>query len=120
MSNILDSAALAALVDTYLAAWNEPDATTRREHLASAWSADGEYIDPQSHSSGREELNAIIDGFQSGSPGARFSLNGPISHHHNVIRFYWTLRFANGVEVQGMDYGEIAPDDKLTRIVGFF
>ncbi len=116
----LNPAQMAQLIDTYLAAWNEPDAMSRRRLLASAWAADGIYTDPQSHGANRDELDAIIDGFHRSSPGAGFTLDGPVSHHHHVVRFYWTLRFANAMEVPGMDYGEIGADGKLAKIVGFF
>lgn len=112
--------ALAQLIDTYLAAWNESDAARRATLLAQCWAEDGAYTDPQSDVTGREALSAVIGGFHSGNPGSRFTLDGPIDHHHDHIRFYWTLRLGHGAEMRGMDYGRLSDHAKLTRIIGFF
>jgi hypothetical protein len=109
-----------ATIEKYLAAWNEPEPAARRALLEACWSADGTYTDPRSHGANLAELDAIIAGFLSASPGAEFTLNDKIDAHHGYVRFYWTLHFANGTELPGMDYGEIAPDGKLKKIVGFF
>ncbi len=42
----LNPAQMAQLIDTYLAAWNEPDAMSRRRLLASAWAPDGVHRSP--------------------------------------------------------------------------
>lgn len=109
-----------AIVKQYITAWSEPDAAARWVLLEAAWSTDGSYTDPLSHASNRADLDTLIAGFLSANPGAQFTLNGKIDSHHGYIRFFWTLTFADGTELPGMDYGEIAPDGKLAKIVGFF
>jgi hypothetical protein len=112
--------ALETLITGYTSAWSEPDPQRRRAFLETVWEADGVYTDPQAYAPGRDALDAVIAGFLASTPGATFTLNGAVDHHHSHIRFYWTLRLANGHEVPGMDYGEISPDGKLSKIVGFF
>ena len=108
------------VVAGYIAAWSEPDDTARDALLARVWADDGTYTDPTVALTGRAALNAHIGGFLAGNPGARFTLDRPYDHHHGHVRFYWTLHFANGVTIPGMDYGELSPEGKLVRIVGFF
>lgn len=117
---IMESHEVDALIADYVAAWSEPDPATRQRLLASAWSDDGTYIDPTSQSSDRAGLDAMIAQFHTNNPGATFTIKGNVEHHHGHIRFFWTLHFANGAEVSGMDYGQVTPDGKLARIVGFF
>jgi Domain of unknown function (DUF3291)/SnoaL-like domain len=107
-------------LEKYVAAWSEPDAAARQSLLEAVWSADGTYTDPMSHAANRAELDAIIARFLSANPGAKFTLKDKIDSHHGHVRFFWTLHFANGTELPGMDYGELAPDGKLIKIVGFF
>lgn len=112
--------ALNTLITTYTAAWSEPDPQARMALLEQAWDADGIYTDPTAHAPGREALHALIGGFLAANPGATFALTAPIDHHHEHIRFYWALRFANGQELAGMDYAAVSPEGKLAKIVGFF
>jgi hypothetical protein len=108
------------LIETYVAAWSEPDAAARGVLLDACWHADGTYTDPLSHVSGRDELDARIAGHLARIPGSRITLKGEPDHHHRHIRFDWLLRRADGTEMRGMDYGELSPDHKLSKIVGFF
>ena len=108
------------LIDGYLAAWNEPDATLRQQILARVWTDDGHYTDPQSDGKGRDALDQIIARLHKSVPGGHFNINSSIDHHHNVVRFAWTFKQPNGSALNGMDFGEIADDGRLRRIVGFF
>lgn len=111
---------LNTLIENYVTAWGEPEASARWKLLEAVWQEDGTYTDPLSHAANRAGLEAIIALFLKNNPGAKFTLTGQPDHHHQHIRFYWTLRLANGRELPGMDYGEVSPEGKLVRIVGFF
>jgi hypothetical protein len=117
---MLTPQALEALITGYTSAWGENDPLKRRALLEEVWEADGVYTDPQTHAPGRDALDAHLAGFQASIPGATFTLNGAVDHHHNAVRFFWTLHMPGGQEIPGMDYGEISPDGKLSKIVGFF
>ena len=44
-----------------------------------------------------------------------------IDAHHGAIRFTWTLRAGDGkIVTEGIDFGELADDGRLSRITGFF
>lgn len=114
------SSEVEALVAAYLELWNQPDQTRRQTLLEQVWSETGQYADPTVQASGREALNQVIAGFHERFPGSSFSLNGKVDHHHQFVRFSWTLKFANGSTLAGMDFGEIAEDGRLSKITGFF
>jgi len=116
----MSPAGIDALFADYVAAWSEPDAVARQRLLEAVWYEAGAYTDPISQASNRAELDAIIARFLGENPGAAFTVAGKIDHHHSYVRFFWTLRFASGAEMSGMDYGEVSPDGKLIKIVGFF
>jgi hypothetical protein len=108
-------------VAAYAQAWNEPDEAKRRKLLEAAWAADGTYTDPTAHVEGRAALVAHIAGFHQQMPGARIRATSGIDVHHGRLRFTWAMDDAHGaVVVEGIDFGELAPDGRLARIVGFF
>ena len=111
---------ITVLVANYVAAWSEPDPASRQRLLEIVWDDKGTYTDPMSSATGRSELDALIAHFLGASPGAKFIVNGKIDRHHSHVRFYWRLRLATGLEMDGMDYGELSPAGKLVKIVGFF
>ncbi len=109
------------MVETYAAAWNEPDPVARRALLERSWADDGTYTDPTAAVAGREALIAHIDAFQQQFPGVPIVLTSGVDEHHGWVRFGWRMPAADGtVIVEGLDCGELAPDGRLRRIVGFF
>lgn len=113
--------ALDDLLKVYCAAWNEPDARLRRELLEKAWTSEGTYTDPQSFVEGREALVEHIGKFLKSSPGARIIQSSRADFHHGMFRFAWKFVGGDGKTVmEGIDFGTVAADGKLQRIVGFF
>ena len=109
------------IVSTYGAAWLEPDEEQRRQLLAQAWAEDGSYTDPLRHVKGREALSQAIAAFQQRRPGERIILTSGVDHHHGMVRFAWKWYGADGSMIlEGVDFGELASDGRLRRIVGFF
>ena len=54
-------------------------------------------------------------------PGARLEFMSGIDVHHNVVRFLWRLVRADGTcGDTSIDFGEVGPDGRLVKIVGFF
>jgi hypothetical protein len=108
-------------VTTYAAAWGEPDEGKRRRLLEAAWADDGVYTDPTVLVEGREALVAHIGGFLATTPGARIRATSGIDTHHGRLRFTWTMHAADGsLVVEGVDFGVLAADGRLRRIIGFF
>jgi hypothetical protein len=110
----------AEAVATYGAAWNETDEGKRRELLTKSWSDDGVYMDPTGRADGRDALVAHIGGFQGMMAGHTISNTSAVDVHGNVFRFSWIMRNGDEDVLEGMDFGELADDGRISRIVGFF
>jgi hypothetical protein len=117
----MDRSAVEKTVTQYMAAWNEPDNAARGALLAQCWSEDGVYLDPSVSLAGRNALGVHIAAVQTKRPGARLEFVSGIDIHHNVVRFLWRLVRADGTcGDTSIDFGEVGPDGRLARIVGFF
>lgn len=109
------------LVALYTSAWSEPDGALRQKLLDQVWAEDGTYTDPTAHVAGRKGLIDHVGGFFEQFPGAHIVLTSGVDTHHQKLRFAWRMVLADGsVFVEGIDFGELSPDGKLHRIVGFF
>ena len=112
---------LAKVLQAYGAAWSEQNESTRSGLLNEAWDEAGTYQDPTADVVGREALSAHIGDLLQKMPGARLSLTSGIDEHHGQLRFTWKLVGADGdLIVEGIDFGEVGEDGRLTKIVGFF
>jgi hypothetical protein len=113
--------ALDETVKVYCDAWGESNIEKRRMMLERVWTSNGTYTDPVSHVEGREALIERITGFLERFPGATIVPSSHADLHHDVLRFTWRLVSADGKTLnEGIDFGEIANDGRLKRIVGFF
>jgi hypothetical protein len=109
------------LVDVYASAWCEPDAAKRKTLIEQCWADEGLYCDPVADGRGRDALDGFIAGMHTQAPGAKIVLTSGIDQHHNQIRFAWSFVQADGkTAIEGIDVGEIAPDGRLGRIVGYW
>jgi hypothetical protein len=110
-----------ALIDTYLAAYSEPDPTRREELVARAWADDGRLVDPPMQAAGHAEIHAMAGAVQQQFPGTRFRRASAVQEHHGLARYAWELiDEQDGVVLTGMDVAEVAHDGRLARVVGFF
>ena len=110
----------AEAVATYGATWNEPDEKQRLALLTKSWADDGVYMDPTGRADGRDALLAHIGGFREMMPGHTIDMTSGVDVHANVFRFAWVMRKDGETVIEGMDYGELADDGRISRIVGFF
>jgi hypothetical protein len=111
---------LAATVAAYGEAW-AADEDERRRLLESAWHETGVYADPMGRAEGREALVAHIAGFQQQFPGHRIVMTSGVDEHGGCFRFGWAMTDADGnIAMEGVDFGEVAPDGRISRITGFF
>ena len=117
----MDDNAIKQAVTQYMAAWNAPEAASRQALLAQCWSDSGVYLDPRTALTGRDDLARHIATVQAARPGARLEFISGIDVHHHVVRFLWRLVRADGsCGDVSIDFGEVGPDGRLVRMVGFF
>jgi hypothetical protein len=109
------------IAESYLAAWNEPDAETRRKLVDEVFATDATLTDPLAEVSGREAITALIEGARAQFPGMTFTLGGAVDRHHHLARFTWHLGPAGAPEplVVGFDVVELNADGKIRAVHGF-
>ena len=109
------------IVTKYMAAWNEADVARRNALLERCWADGGIYVDPGVELAGRDALAQHIAKMQAGRPGARLEFMSGVDVHHRVLRFLWRLVRVDGTFGDtSIDFGEIGPDGRLIKMVGFF
>jgi len=110
-----------ATVDTYLAAWSEPDAVRRAELVEQVWTPDGRLVDPPLEGIGHAGIADLGVALQTHYPGHTFRRTSGVDAHHDQLRFTWELVGPDdAVALTGLDVGEVAPNGRLHRIAGFF
>jgi SnoaL-like domain len=112
---------LRALIDRYIAMWNETDTERRREIIAATVTEDATYLDPLLSGTGVDGIDAMIAGAQQQFPGHRFELSSGPDAHHDRVRFAWTLHpdDGGGPVAAGVDFGTLAEDGRLRAVTGF-
>jgi hypothetical protein len=109
------------IVTKYMAAWNEADVGRRNALLEQCWADGGVYVDPGVELAGRDALAQHIGKMQAARPGARLEFMSGVDVHHRFLRFLWRLVRADGTFGDtSIDFGEIGPDGRLIKMVGFF
>lgn len=118
----MTGSSLTDLIDSYCAAWNEPDAARRTAMLAAVWTPDATYADPAVDNATAEDLVAHIERIRQSRPGASVKRCGPIDHHHTYARFSFHVIMPDGSVIrEGIDIVDLSADGrKIRRIVGFF
>lgn len=108
-------------VDLHLAAYAEPDPTTRADLVARAWADGGQLIDPPFDGTGRDEVAAMADAVLAHYPAHTFRRTTAVDEHHGFARYGWELVGPDGtVAVNGTDVAQFGEDGALVRVVGFF
>ena len=109
-----------AVVEAYVATWNETDAARRQAAIARAWEAGGRYRDPLMASEGHAGIDAMLAGVQARFPGFVLKRTSKVDSHNDWVRFAWSLGPEAGpAVVEGVDFCALAPDGRLASVVGF-
>jgi hypothetical protein len=112
---------LTKTIDTYLAAWNEPDAGRRAALIAQSWAPDGQLTDPPIDGSGRAGITEMMSALHTHYAGHQFRRTSGIDTHHTFARFSWELVAPDGsVAISGLDVAELDASGLLARVTGFF
>lgn len=109
-----------SLIDTYLAAYGEPDESTRTSLIAAAFAPDAVLADPPFVATGHAELHATFGAVQAQFPGHRFTRTSAVDAHHDTARYTWRLDGPDGTTaVAGTDVVTFS-GDRIGKVVGFF
>ena len=109
-----------ALVERYLAAWNETDHAARRALLARVFSPDATYVDPVMRGDGHDGIDVLIAGVHARFPGFRFALARPVESQPGYARFAWRLGPADAPAViEGSDFARLDDDGRIAAVWGF-
>jgi len=108
------------IINRYLEAWNETDASVRRELVASLWAADGSYTDPLADVRGPDAIASLMGAAQQQFTGLVFTLGGAVDANHNQARFTWHLGPDRGEPVViGFDVVVLSEDGRIASVHGF-
>jgi hypothetical protein len=117
-------------IANYAAAWSGDDAETIAAAFARCWAQDGTYIDPMTDTViGVEGMVSLVLDIAERYPGFTLRPTSGLDTHHIVGRFSWLMAAPDPIVAAGVDYGrelpgvdfvEFAPDNRISRIVGFF
>jgi hypothetical protein len=108
-------------IDTYVAAWNEPDPDKRTQLLAKVMAGSGGYSDPARRVDGTVGLVEYIGDVLSTYPGAQIIRTSEVDVHHLFGRFTWRLVRSDGMRLQdSVDFVEFTRDGRIHRVTGFF
>jgi SnoaL-like domain len=109
-----------ALVDAYIAMWNETDPQRRQALAAETLTEDASYLDPLMSGEGIDGVSAMIAGAQEQFPGHRFALLAGPDAPHDKVRFSWSLAVDGGEPVAiGVDFATLAEDGRMRSVTGF-
>jgi SnoaL-like domain len=110
---------ITAVVDNYIAMWNEADPARRRELAGDVFTEDAGYVDPVMSGEGQDGIEAMVAAAQQQFPGHRFELTHGPDAHNDRVRFAWRLVGEGGPVANGVDFALVAPDGRLSAVTGF-
>jgi hypothetical protein len=109
-----------AVVNDYIAMWNETDARQRAALAAQVVTEDANYVDPLMTGDGIDGISAMIGRAQEQYPGHRVALVSGPDEHHDRIRFSWCLAPDSGASIAiGTDFVIVDDDGRMRSITGF-
>lgn len=114
-------AGAAAKVDTWFAAWAEPDAATREAMLASVAVPAVQFRDQYSCVEGMSELLPHIEATQRFMPGLRLQRDGDVRHCQGTVLANWTVAGADGQpKGRGTNVFTMAADGRIEAVTGLW
>ena len=109
-----------AVVERYLAVWNETDAARRRALIAQHWADDAHYHDPVMEGAGHADIDALVAGTQQQFASFRFRQLGAAEGHGRYVRFAWELGPPDAAApIAGSDVAVLTDDGRLQQVIGF-
>jgi uncharacterized protein YndB with AHSA1/START domain len=112
-------AGVAAVVDRYFAAWNEPDVARRTELLA-VTTDDVTFRDAFGCTAGREDLATHISAVLMFMPGMTLARRGEVRQMQGGALGEWVATGPDGQpRGEGTNAFELGPDGRIASVVGF-
>ncbi len=107
-----------ALVDRYVAVWNEPDPDERRLAIVSLWQPDGTHLAKRHECLGYATIeNRVTRSWQASiAPGVNlFRHAGDIDTHHNLVRFHWHMvrKETGAIAATGLEVLVLGEDGRI-------
>ena len=105
---------------TYVAAWQEPDAVARARLLDACFAVEGRIVSPGAVIRGRAALAAAIDDFFADPRGLSGRLVSTIDAQGSIFRFRSLVEDREGrIVFDGFDAGEVDVDGRITVLLTF-
>jgi hypothetical protein len=110
------------VVADYFAMWSEADPDRRAQLIASAWTADGRYVDPRFEARGHTAIDRLAQAAQEQFPGCEFHRTSGVDIHHDRVRWSWAMTRVGGraALAVGVDYAQVSDDGRLSEVTGFY
>ena len=106
-----------AVIDNYVAAWNEPEPAARLDLLRQAVADDCVFEGPLGPVEGREALHAAIADARDMLPGGVVERTGRATVQEGDVRFAWRVLGPDGTRLlEGHDVATPAADGRLRLI----
>ncbi len=113
--------AAAARAERWFAAWNEPEAATRRRAFEALVGDGIVFQDAYSSTRGLDDLDAHVTGAKVHMPGIVLARTGEPRQCQGTALVDWEARLADGkVLSKGTSVFEFAADGRIERVVGFW
>jgi hypothetical protein len=106
-------------LDHMMAAWNEPDASKLRPHLAKAPDEDVRYVDPSTDRTRPDAFEANVLRAQKSLPGATFERESDADAQHGFYRYHWVIHQDGKWLTPVFDVTETNDAGKVSCVVGF-
>lgn len=117
----LVNAGAAEKVDTWFAAWAEPDSAAREAMLASVASSSVQFRDQYSCLDGMSDLLPHIAAAQRFMPGMRLTRTGDVRHCQGTVLADWSAAGPDGKAMgKGTNVFQMAPDGKIQSATGLW
>lgn len=116
----VETANIAAVVDSLMAMATDSDRQSRDQRLVSLLSDDFQLVNPAGVAVGPTGAAAAFDMMSEALPtGTRIVRTSEVESHHGYFRYSWARRRGNDVVIQGVDFGWTDDAGRVQRIVTF-
>lgn len=105
---------------TYVAAWQEPDAVARARLLDACFAVEGRIVSPGAVIGGRAALAAATEAFFADPRGLSGRLTSAIDAQGRLFRFRSVVEDRDGrIVFDGFDAGEVDDEGRITILLTF-